>query len=176
MPCGNFTSYSYMTTKSLQTMSLLTCIREVSILMSDLKQTISIACMVLLIISRRLPIWCLKIDHDCSLFPSSCSTLSSHCRWCRIVKYRTILMFNLIVLWKYNEICLISITLLHVLTPGLEMFYVAVFQNCSFFFNTEVTHVVYTDCTKCTHKCYIGSVLLHPLYAYFFSLSSLRML
>jgi len=72
-------------------------------------------------------------------------------------------MFNLFMLWKYNELCLISITLLHVLTPGLEMFYFAVFQNCSFFFNAEVTRVMYTDCTKCTRKCYIRSVLLYSL-------------
>jgi len=59
MPCGNFTSYSYLASTSLQAMSLLTCIREVSISMSDLKETISIACMVLLITTRRLPRWCL---------------------------------------------------------------------------------------------------------------------
>ena len=85
-------------------MSLSTCIREVSLSMSDLKQTITIAFMVSLILFRRLPRECLKIDHNCSLFPLSCSTLSSHCSWRRIVKYRTILMFNLLVLWKYNEI------------------------------------------------------------------------
>jgi hypothetical protein len=151
-------------------MSLLTCIRQVSLSMSDVKQTIDL--IVSPIISRRFPRRCLQIDHDCSLFPLSCSTLSSHCKWCRIVKYCTILMFNLLVLWKYNEISLIYVTYLHVLTPGLEIFYIAIFQNCSFYKkNTEVTSVTFTDCTKCTCKWYMGSVLLHSLYAHFFSLS-----
>jgi len=52
-------------------------------------------------------------------------------------------MFSLIVLWKYNEICLISITLLHVLTPGLEMFYIAVFQKLFLFLVLKI-HVLCT--------------------------------